>query len=66
MNNFPTADDFIKEIKFLINDARTQGKEFIDILSKDLHIRLGGYILNIIECQPAAMLCIFSRSHLMK
>lgn len=39
----PTKEDFIKEIQSQIAEAKSKGAEYIDIVSGDVHRKLGGY-----------------------
>ncbi|MBE0448571.1 MAG: HNH endonuclease [Actinobacteria bacterium] len=39
----PTADDFKEALNKLFNAARQQGKEYVDVLSGDLHRQVGSY-----------------------
>lgn len=39
----PNKDDFRAEVKRQIDEARNGGADFVDILSGDVHKRLGGY-----------------------
>jgi hypothetical protein len=34
---------FISEVQRIINEARSQGKTYVDIVSRDVHINVGGY-----------------------
>jgi len=36
-------DDFVKEVKRVMGEARNDGKDFIEIVSRDIHVSLGGY-----------------------
>ena len=39
----PTKEDFIKEIQEQIMNAKSQATEYIDIISGDVHRKMGGY-----------------------
>ncbi|WP_134703765.1 hypothetical protein [Ammoniphilus sp. YIM 78166] len=39
----PNASQFREEIKQLINNAKAEGKTYIDIISGEVHRKLGGY-----------------------
>lgn len=39
----PNMEDFRKEIMEQLNEAKNEGKEYIDITSGDVHRKLGGY-----------------------
>ena len=39
----PNVEDFRREIRRMINDARSQGLEELVLLSGDVHRELGGY-----------------------
>ncbi|VUG06182.1 hypothetical protein PPOLYM_02575 [Paenibacillus polymyxa] len=43
MNVLPSKDDFKKEIEHQIDIARSNGANYIDINSGDIHRKLGGY-----------------------
>lgn len=34
---------FISEVQRIINEARSQGNPYVDIISRDVHINVGGY-----------------------
>jgi hypothetical protein len=38
-----TGHLFISEVQRIINHARSQGKSYVDIVSRDVHINVGGY-----------------------
>lgn len=37
------SQSFISEVQRIINEARSQGKKYVDIVSRDVHINVGGY-----------------------
>lgn len=39
----PNKEDFIKEIQRLMQEAKSKGAEYVDIVSGDVHRNLGGY-----------------------
>ena len=39
----PTKEDFLNEIKAQLTEAKTKGVEYVDIISGDVHRKLGGY-----------------------
>jgi hypothetical protein len=43
MSDSPNTDVFRQEIQQIINVARSKGEKYIDILSSDVHRRVGGY-----------------------
>jgi hypothetical protein len=43
MKCIPNAEDFRQEIERMRNASRAEGHTFIDITSKDIHRKLGGY-----------------------
>lgn len=43
MEQKPTRNDFRQEIKRLIDEARNEGAEYVDIVSGDVHRNVGGY-----------------------
>lgn len=43
MNTVPNSDFFRGEVERIMSDARAQGKEYVEILSGDVHRNVGGY-----------------------
>ena len=43
LSKYPKAEDFREEIQQRINNARRLGQEYVDIISGDVHKKLGGY-----------------------
>lgn len=39
----PNKEDFVKEIQRLMQEAKSKGAEYVDIVSGDVHRNLGGY-----------------------
>jgi hypothetical protein len=43
MNAQPSTEDFLKEISRRIEEARESGAAYVDIVSKNVHEKVGGY-----------------------
>lgn len=43
MSQPPTRNDFRREVKRIIDKARNEGYEYVDIVSGDVHRSVGGY-----------------------
>lgn len=39
----PTASDFKKALELILESGRSEKKDYVDILSKELHQHVGGY-----------------------
>lgn len=39
----PSKNEFDRTLKDILHNARVRGDQYIDVLSKDLHINVGGY-----------------------
>ncbi|WP_168124034.1 HNH endonuclease [Paenibacillus sp. HB172176] len=39
----PTAQTFREALETLLSDARERGKEYVDVVSGELHAKVGGY-----------------------
>ncbi|MEQ6389226.1 hypothetical protein RZN22_07830 [Bacillaceae bacterium S4-13-58] len=46
MSKLPNADDFRSQIEKIKVDKKSEGAEFVDIVSGELHKMLGGYPSN--------------------
>lgn len=46
MTTLPTAKDFVTEIERIKIDARSNGEQFVEIISGEVHKNIGGYPSN--------------------